>query len=177
MEQENNRIVYLTAEQVERLKKAARVDDNPQIYPFILIGLETGMRMMEILSTRLDDIHLEDHENPHIFIREAKAGADIQPITRHLADYLTWYLKHQRKESQVWLFPSPKSQTGHTINIVKSYKRVVKAAGLDPNEIVRHTHASHLHYAPCTKWGRHSHSQKDFSSQDNSNGRTVCAPK
>lgn len=139
LKEENKRIVYLTVEQTERLKKEARLDDNPQIYPFILIGLETGMRMMEILSIRLDDIHLEDQRNPYIYIPEAKAGADIQPITAHLAQYLTWYLKHNCKAGQVWLFPAPKSKTGHTVNITKTYRRVVKKAGLDPNEIVRHT--------------------------------------
>jgi len=136
LKEENQRIVYLSAEQVKRLKDEARLDDNSQLYPFILIGLETGMRMMEILSIRLEDIHLKDRQ---IYIPEAKAGAAIQPITPNLAEYLAWHLKQNCKEGQVWLFPSRKSKTGHTVNITKSYRRVVKKAGFDPNEIVRHT--------------------------------------
>jgi len=32
-----------------------------------------------------------------------------------------------------------KSQTGHTVNLEKPWKRIVEAAGLDPKEVVRHT--------------------------------------
>ena len=37
------------------------------------------------------------------------------------------------------MFPSPASVTGHTVNINKPFRRVVKAAGLDPKKVVRHT--------------------------------------
>lgn len=40
---------------------------------------------------------------------------------------------------QEWLFSSIGSSTGHTINIEKPFRRVVKATGLDPKVIVRHT--------------------------------------
>jgi integrase len=53
------RIHYLSKEQVETLLNAAKADEHPCIYPFILIGLETGMRRMEILSIRLENIYLE----------------------------------------------------------------------------------------------------------------------
>jgi integrase len=49
------RITYLTVEQIARLVEAAKHDPSPHIYPFIVIGLETGMRRMEILSIRLAD--------------------------------------------------------------------------------------------------------------------------
>lgn len=34
------RITYLTVDQVNRLVECAKADGNPQIYPFIVIGLE-----------------------------------------------------------------------------------------------------------------------------------------
>ena len=40
---------------------------------------------------------------------------------------------------QLWLFPAERSVTGHTVNLDKSFRRVVKAAGLNPQEVVRHT--------------------------------------
>jgi integrase len=139
LKEEATRITYLTAEQADRLKHTARQDDNPQVFPFVMIGLATGMRLMEILSIRIEDIHLKDAFNPYIFIPKAKAGADVQPITRSLAVFLEEYIKMEQLPNEGWLFPSEKSKTGHTVNIVKAYKRTVKAAGFDPNEIVRHT--------------------------------------
>ena len=39
--EERGRITYLTVEQIKRLLEAAQHDQNPQVYPFIVIGLET----------------------------------------------------------------------------------------------------------------------------------------
>ncbi len=61
-----------------------------------------------------------------------------QPITTHLADILRHYMQ-SAKPGQEWLFPAEKSKTRHTVSIEKTFRRVVKAAGLDPKEIVRHT--------------------------------------
>lgn len=128
------RIVYLTGEQAARLVEAAKQDQSLQVYSFILIGLETGMRRMEILSIRIKDIHLAKWT---IFIPNSKTGAREQPITKHLAEFLKGLIE-TAKPGQEWLFPA-KSKTGHTVAIERAFRRVVKEAGLDPNEIVRHT--------------------------------------
>ncbi len=132
--EEQSRITYLTTGQIERLLETAKQDQSPQIYLFILIGLRTAMRRMEILSIKLEDINLHQRI---INIPHAKAGARQQPITAHLADNLQAHLKNI-KPSQIWLFPAD-SNSGHTMNIEKPFRRVVKAAGLDPKQIVRHT--------------------------------------
>ncbi len=128
------RIVYLTKEQIQRLLDEAKADDCPAIYPFVLIGLATGMRRSEILSIRLENI---DPARRCIYIPEAKAGARTQPIPAHLADYLTQHLQGKPKEG--WLFPAEKSKSGHTQWIEKPFRRVVIKAGLDPQQVVRHT--------------------------------------
>lgn len=133
--EEQTRITYLSIEQMNRLLEAARKDDNPQIYPFILIGLETSMRRMEILSIQLENI---DIEKRMIYIPKAKAGRRQQPITHHLAESLKSYIESAEPE-QIWLFPSEASATGHTMNIEKPFRRAVEAAGLDPKVVVRHT--------------------------------------
>ena len=86
--EQNGRITYLTVEEVERLVECAKGDGNSQIYPFIIIGLETSMRRMEILSIRREHIDLNRRV---IFIPKAKAGAREQPITPHLAEFLAGY--------------------------------------------------------------------------------------
>ena len=135
LKEDGGRITYLTTSQIERLLKAAMEDQFPHLYPFIVIGLETSMRRSEILSIKLEHIALE---RCIIYIPKAKTGAREQPITSYLADFLKGYIVAVEPE-QVWLFPSSKSKSGHTMNIEKPWKRVVLAAGLDPTQVVRHT--------------------------------------
>ncbi len=135
LQEDRGRITYLTTDQIKRLLKAAKQDQNPHVYPFIVIGLDTSMRRMEILSIRLEHIDLDRRI---IHIPKAKAGSREQPITRHLADFLRGYFQ-VAEQDQEWLFPTPKSKTGHVIAIEKAFRRVVEAAGLNPAEVVRHT--------------------------------------
>ena len=129
------RIIYLTAEQATELLEAGKRDQHPHLYPFILIGLQTAMRRMEILSIKIMDIDLSREV---IYIPQAKAGPREQPITKQLADFLRGYIE-VASSGQKWLFPSIASRTGHTVNIEKPFKRAVKAIGLDPKVYVRHT--------------------------------------
>jgi len=137
------RIIYLTAEQIERLIEAAKQDQNPYVYPFIVVGLETGMRKMKILSIRLENINLQRQV---IYIPQAKAGSREQPITKRLATFLKGYID-TAKPGQEWLFPSPAKKV-HFVSIKESFRRVVLNAGLDPKQIVphtlRHTAITHL---------------------------------
>jgi integrase len=121
--------------QVSKLLEKAAEHQSPFIYPFILIALETSMRRSEILSIRLENI---DIQRRIIFIPQAKAGAREQPITKNLAEYLANYLKTTEPD-QVWLFPSCRSECGHIKWVEYAFREVVKAAGLDPKQIVQHT--------------------------------------
>ena len=73
-----------------------------------------------------------------IFIPKAKAGARTQPITQNLANALKNYIKNVSK-NQPWLFSSTQSQSGHIVSIEIPFRRVVKNAGFDPKQVVRHT--------------------------------------
>lgn len=134
LREENQRLVYLTPEQMDRLLNAARADVCWAIYPFILIGLHTAMRLMEILAIRWEHVDLARRV---IHIPVAKAGARDQPITGELADYLAG-LRAMMADA-VWLFPGESSASGHRIAIEKPFRRVVAAAGLNPQEVTRHT--------------------------------------
>lgn len=135
LKEDDGRIVYLTVEQARELVECAKADNNAQIYPFIVIGLGTGMRVSEILSIRKEHVSIG---RKIIFVPRAKAGAREQPITIELAKFLEGYMDGLQ-EGCAWLFPSPASRTGHTVNINKPFRRVVEAAGLDPTQVVRHT--------------------------------------
>jgi integrase len=90
---------------------------------------------MKILSIRRQDI---DFERRIIFIPVAKTGTREQPITDNLAEFLAGYIESLPADTP-WLFPSPSAKDKHTVDIRKPFIRVVKAAGLDPKEYVRHT--------------------------------------
>lgn len=129
------RIVYLTPEQCRRVIEAAREDLSPHIYPFTVVALSTSMRMSEILNMTREHV---DVQRRRIFIPSAKAGARDQPITTELATFLAAHIEALPKGTQ-WLFPSIASKSGRLATIRKAHRRVVKAAGLDPDVVVRHT--------------------------------------
>jgi len=144
LKEDSGRIVYLTPKQAARLVEAAKEDQSPFIYPFCVIGLETGMRKMEILSIRLEHIDLPRRV---IYIPQAKAGAREQPITGRLATFLKGYMDIA-KPRQEWLFPSPIHPKNFYVNIREPFERVTKNAELDPKQItphtLRHTTITHL---------------------------------
>lgn len=135
LKEDKGRIVYLTTEQIKKLIDAAKEDQCPYIYPFIVIGLGTSMRRMEILSIQLKNIDLKKRV---IYITKAKAGAREQPIPQYLADFLKGYMD-TAKADQIWLFPAELSKSGHRESIEKQFRRVVERAGMNPKEVVRHT--------------------------------------
>jgi integrase len=134
--EDNIRTVYLKNNEIKRLIEAAEVDSCPVVAPFIRIALGTAMRRMEILSIRIRHI---DCINREIFIPEAKCGARTQPMTASLGQYLKQYLQNNVQPEQIFLFPAPKSKTGHRVEIEKPFYRVVERAGLDRYQICRHT--------------------------------------
>jgi integrase len=133
--EDSGRIIYLTVEQQDRILEAARGDISPHIYPFTKIALSTSMRMTEILCLKRDDLDLAKRR---LFIRSAKAGAREQPITSELAGFLEAHVSSLPPGAD-WLFPSIASKSGRLATIRKAHRRVVKAAGLDPDVVVRHT--------------------------------------
>lgn len=147
LKEDNNKIVYLTTNECERLISAAKQDSNPQMYWFILIGLSTAMRRSEILSLRLENIHVD---KLYFYLPKAKAGARMQPITNDLALKLGQYIASLPK-NQKWLFPSIgnlPSKGGHTQYIDEAFKRIVKRAKLNHLNVtphtLRHTATTHL---------------------------------
>jgi integrase len=93
------------------------------------------MRMNEILSMKRENVDLARRR---IFIPSAKSGARDQPITTELATFLEQHIAGLPKGTH-WLFPNVASKSGRLATIRKAHRRVVKAAGLDPDVVVRHT--------------------------------------
>lgn len=136
MKEGSGRIVYLTTDQVQRFLTACLESDNPQLYPFVLVALETSMRKSEVLSIRKENIDLDRRM---IYLPKAKAGAREQPMTERLTTFLEKYLKESVPAKSPWLFPSSKAKDGHTVALEKPFRAAAVAAELDPAQVVRHT--------------------------------------
>lgn len=129
--------VALTPEESNALMEAAWQDRHPQIYAFVAIGLSSGMRKSEILAIRLRDV---DIKNATIYVPKAKKGPRTQPMSPIACNVLKGIIELLEKWGGEidWLFPAD-SESGHTVNIEDAFKRVVKAAGLDPKKVTPHT--------------------------------------
>lgn len=141
---DNAKLDYLTGDQVQRVLEVAKGDQSFEIYPFLLVATATGMRLTEILSVRWEHIDLSRRL---IHIPKAKSGSRDQPITKSLADYLSWRIEEMRPDSPEgknwkpvgWIFPSHRDPEKHLVGIQKPFRRVIAGAGLDPSKITRHT--------------------------------------
>ena len=127
----------LSAKEIERLLAAAREDENRMLECFIMIGVHTGLRAGNILSIQIDDLHL-DQGFIEIPLDKARHKNRPQWITPTLSAFLKSYVKHQLQADAKFLFPSPRSKTGHWVNPAKAWRRAATRAGLGP-EVIRHT--------------------------------------
>lgn len=130
------KIVVMSAEDQQKLMKAAVADQDPTTWLFVAFGLNTGMRHSEILRVRWDEI---DFEQRRIFIAKAKAGQREQPITAGLAALLKKE-REQRDDEVGFIFPMTRSDgtTASRIKMTRQFERAVKRAKLDPVKVTPH---------------------------------------
>ncbi len=130
----NERTYVLAPADDENLLDAALQDSNPYIWLFIKLGLATGLRPTEILTSRFDGFNAERRRLKAL----VKGGKwRDQPLTPGI----TKILEREREMTQDregWLFPSTTSKKGHILSMSKAFERCVKRAGLDPNVALPH---------------------------------------
>jgi integrase len=127
------RIVVLTDNECRQLLNAAVGDQDHLTWLFVLFGLNTCMRHMEILTSRFENV---DAERRRLFIADAKAGARHQPITRPLVEAIEQE-RQVRDVTEGWIFPS-RTHDGYRYKMRKQFRRTALRAGLDPDQITPH---------------------------------------
>jgi integrase len=132
----DGRIVALTDEEADRLRRAAIGSGDPDCWLFVAIGFGTSMRHQEILCMRWEYL---DIARRRLFIPQAKAGAREQPLTSELADILAQE-REMRTDREGWVFPSRyrNSRTGHRESMDRAFRDAVIRAGLDPCLVTPH---------------------------------------
>ena len=136
LEGENNRRDYVLApDEKTALLDAALNDSNPRIWLFAMMGLHTSLRHAEIVRARF-----EHHDHRRRRLRALVKGGRWreQPLTRTINDLL------QRERAMAgdqdgWIFPSTRTKSGHVSDMKSAFRRVVIAAGLDPEKVTPHT--------------------------------------
>lgn len=119
--------VYLTPDQAQGLLAAAAEDPNPHVEAFVMIGLHTGMRRSAILRIRVADV---DVRRRVLWVDKDKAGERQQPLTGELCAFLSAYMRDRLPEGAEYLFPAPRAEAGHAVNVYKAFVRCLAAAKL-----------------------------------------------
>jgi integrase len=140
---DNRRIVRFSNQECSDLLVAAKLDADPMIWLFVLIGLNTGMRHQEILAIRYDQI---DFETLRIYIPEAKAGSRSQPISPNVQNALK-QAREEATDKVGWVF-NGLGKTGRRDSMKSQFRRVVAQIGLPTDKytphVMRHTAITRL---------------------------------
>lgn len=129
------RIIALSPKQSAALLEAAKGDQDPDLWLFVSICLQTSMRHGE--ARRLKWEHFDSHRR-RFYIPEAKAGEREQPIPTDLAATLC-QVQMQRSATEGFVFqagPGSKTEYRHTFR--KAFRRAAVRANLDPDLITPH---------------------------------------
>ncbi len=130
----NVRDYVISAQEEKELLDAAVADGQSYIWLFVKLGLATSLRHSEMLSARFQDF---DPERRRLRVRVKGGRWRRQPLPRSITDILA-----KEREMAVdplgWIFPSPRSNSGHIESMDLAFARCVKAAGMDPSVVVPH---------------------------------------
>ena len=106
---------------------------NLRNYTIIIIGLNTALRISDILNLTYDEVYLDNKVQEHITVREQKTGKENRILLNHetrtvLARYRQELVRTQMyREGNPYLFPSPKKADA-PISRSQAYRMITSAA-------------------------------------------------
>ena len=151
---ENQRDRVLSADEIRTFWDGlADAPMTPAIKLALKLELATGQRKGELVGAALSEFDFDEGVWT-VPAGRAKNGSahrvPLSPLTLELIEEAR-AVARQAEIARVekrpgakprepdWLFPSPAAKEGRRVDIRKPFRRVVEAAGLDPDQIVRHT--------------------------------------
>ena len=128
---EQSRDRFLSAEELQRFLTSLAVE-NDTLRTFFMISLLTGARRANVLAMRWEDLDLA-RQVWKIPQPEKSKNVAIVPLTPMAMELLAG-LRASNPQGE-WVFPSPKSATGHLVEPRKAWERIMARAGIDDARI------------------------------------------
>lgn len=106
---------------------------NLRNYTIIIIGLNTALRISDILNLTYDEVYLDNKVQEHITVREQKTGKENRILLNHetrtvLARYRQELVKTQMyQDGNPYLFPSPRKAYA-PVSRSQAYRMITSAA-------------------------------------------------
>ncbi|MBF0308981.1 MAG: tyrosine-type recombinase/integrase [Magnetococcales bacterium] len=123
---ETSRDRFLDANELLRLQEALDKEPSVVMRRFFQVALLTGARRNNVCAMRFDEI---DFDRAVWRIPKTK---NKDPLTVPLVDTVLEILREMRDGNQgEWVFPSPRSATGHMVEPRKAWLRILAVAGID----------------------------------------------
>lgn len=133
---------------IEAMKKTLRERHSERDYIMFLIGINTGLRMGDILRLKTEQVlAIKNKKNKHITIAEGKTK---KPRTISLKSIYSEVYEYAVENESEWLFPS--RQGSKAITVTQAYRVLNKCAWWNDIDSVgthtlRKTYAYHLYKA------------------------------
>ena len=110
---------------------------------FFVILQDTGMRPDELFPMRIENVHWNENR---IWIPEGKTrnSRRFVGMSDRVKQMLSVWCSGR---TEGWVFPSPRSKTGHLTTISKGFAAARSRAGVDPRIVLysaRHTFGTHM---------------------------------
>ena len=148
----NNRIRYLSADELERLRTQAARSENPYLLTVLEVAVGTGMRYSEIMTLRWRNVLFEGETTALVLLEQTKnsehrgvplAGKAFETV-RALRDAHK-KANHGKVNSAALLFPSTRTKD-RPVQMRKSWETALERAGIEHFRFhdLRHTTASYL---------------------------------
>ena len=148
----NNRIRYLSADELERLRTQAARSENPYLLTVLAGAVGTGMRYSEIMTLRWRNVLFEGDTTALVLLEQTKnseprgvplAGKAFETV-RALRDAHK-KANHGKVNSAALLFPSTRTKD-RPVQMRKSWETALERAGIEHFRFhdLRHTTASYL---------------------------------
>jgi len=138
------RVRFLSDEERHRLLSACQENQNPYLYPIVVLALSTGARKMEINALKWPDIDLK-RDKPQIILHDTKNGERrLLPLAGHALELVRDLAKVRRIDTPL-LFPS-KVNPHKPMDIRAPFNRALIVAGIEDFRFhdLRHSAASYL---------------------------------
>ena len=133
--EKTRRTFVLSPEEEVRLIEASLGDSNPYIWLFIKMALATSLRHSEILGASFLGF---DPQRRRLRVLVKGGKWRDQPLPRSITEILIRE-REMTADPDGWIFPNPRTKTGHYDRMVKSFRRCVVKADLDPKIVTPHT--------------------------------------